>query len=48
MEKKKWVKTGLAIVAAVVPFGLSAIIGYYGYKEFKRRQEVKKLEQKNE
>ena len=43
MNKQKWVKIGLVVVAAVVPFGLVTVGGYYGYKEYRKRKKQKAL-----
>ena len=35
MDKKKLVKVGLTMMAIIVPFGLTAVAGYYGFKKWK-------------
>ena len=44
MDTKKLAKIATSIVLVAVPFGLTAIAGYYGYKKYKELQLKKKAE----
>lgn len=47
MDKKKIVKGIVTGVVFLIPFGMSVIVGYYGYKKYakyKSEKDKKKLE----
>jgi hypothetical protein len=48
MDAKKFVKIATTVALVVIPFGLTAVAGYYGYKKYKEIQEKKNLEKKKE
>jgi uncharacterized membrane protein YebE (DUF533 family) len=43
MDKDKWVKALMATLTVVVPFGIVAAGGYYGYQFYKKKREQKVL-----
>jgi hypothetical protein len=47
MDFKKIVKITTTVIIVAVPFGLTAIAGYYGYKKYKEIQ-ANKNEKKKE
>jgi hypothetical protein len=47
MDLKKLAKIATTVVIVAVPFGLTAIAGYYGYKKYKEIQ-ANKNEKKKE
>jgi len=46
MDLKKLAKIATTVVVVAVPFGLTAIAGYYGYKKYKELQKKKNSEKK--
>ena len=47
MNGKKIAKIVGAIILIAVPFGLTAIGAYYGYKKFKESKDKNKIEEKD-
>jgi len=41
MDKQKLIKTAIAIATIVVPFGLTAVGGYYAFKYYKKKKSEK-------
>ena len=44
MNKAKLIKTATTLAVAVLPFGLVAVGGYYGYKHWKKKKTEKDKE----
>jgi len=48
VDLKKIAKIATTIVIVAIPFGLTAIAGYYGYKKYRSVQDKRKLEKESE
>ena len=46
MDTKKILKITAGIILVAIPFGLTAVAGYYGYKKYRDIQDKKKLKEK--